>query len=66
MNNILFRKQIGGVLLRCLEWEDSKKVLKELHSGLSGGNFCRETRTHKVISVRYYGPTLIKNALSLA
>jgi len=49
-----------------LEWEDSKKVLKELHSGLSGGNFSRETTTHKEVSVRYYGPTLIKNALSLA
>jgi len=50
-----------GVLLRCLEKEDVKKVLKEVHDGLAGGNFVGETTAHKILREVYYWPTLFKD-----
>jgi hypothetical protein len=41
-------KKIDGVLLRCLEKDESEKVLNELHSGNAGGHFSGETTAHKV------------------
>jgi hypothetical protein len=55
-----------GVLLRCLECEDIDKVLKELHDGLAGGHFARNTTTHKILRVRYYWPTLFRDAHTYA
>jgi hypothetical protein len=53
-------------LLRCLEQEESEKVLAELHSGNAGGHFGGETTTHKVLRVGYYWPTLFKYAHAIA
>jgi hypothetical protein len=39
INDVLFRKNFDGVLLRCLEKDESEKVLTELHSGNAGGHF---------------------------
>jgi hypothetical protein len=58
----LFRRNYDGVLLRCLEKQDADKVLKELHDGLTGGNFAGETTTHKILRVGYYWPTVFKDA----
>jgi hypothetical protein len=33
INDVLFRKNFDGVLMRCLEKEESEKVLSELHVG---------------------------------
>jgi len=39
IQGILFRANNDDVLLRCLEKEDSLKVLNELHEGPAGGHF---------------------------
>jgi hypothetical protein len=52
----LFRKNFDGVLLRCLEREESEKVLAELHSGDVGGHFGGDTTTHKVLRLGTIGP----------
>ena len=39
IEGILFRKNYDGVLLRCLEKEDAKKVITELHDGRAGEIF---------------------------
>ena len=41
INGVLFRKNYDGVFLRCLEQEDAKKVVVELHDGPVGGHFSR-------------------------
>jgi hypothetical protein len=53
-------------LLRCLEKEESKKVLDELHSGDANGNFGGYTTAQKVIRDRYYCPTLFKYSHALS
>jgi hypothetical protein len=66
INDILFRKNFDGVFLRCLEKEESEKVLAELHSDDVGGHFGGDTTTHKVLRAGYYWPTLFKYAHTLA
>jgi len=38
INDVLFRKNFDGVFMRCLEKEESEKVLAKLHSGDAGGH----------------------------
>jgi hypothetical protein len=47
-----------------LDKKDVDKVLKELHDGLVGGNFARETTTQKILREGYYFPTVFKYAHS--
>jgi len=46
-----------GVLLRCVNQEEAKKLLEELHSGYGGGHFTARTTAHKILRVGYYWPT---------
>jgi hypothetical protein len=47
--------------MRCLEKEESEKVLSKLHAGEAGGHFNGYTTTHKVLRAGYYWPTLFKD-----
>ena len=62
VDGILFRKNYDGVLLRCLEKEDAKRVITELHDGPAGGHFSGDMTAHKILRARYYWPTLFKDA----
>jgi hypothetical protein len=66
INLVLFRINYDGVLLRCLECEDTDKVLKELHDGPTRGHFARNTTAHKILRANYYWPTLFKDAHAYA
>ena len=57
----MFRKNSDGVFLRCLEQEDAKKVIAELHDGPAGGHFSGDTTAHKILRARNYWPTLFKD-----
>ena len=48
VNDILFRHNFDGVLMRCLEKDEAEKVLLELHAGEDGGHFGGDTTAHKV------------------
>ena len=61
IEGILFRKSYDGVLLRCLEKEDAKKVMTDLHDGPAGGHFSGDTTAHKILRAGYYWPTLFKD-----
>jgi hypothetical protein len=61
INDVLFRKNFDGVLMRCLEKEEAEKVLSELHAGEVSGHFGGDTTSHKVLRVGYYCPTLFKD-----
>ena len=62
IDGVLFWKNYDQVLLRFLEKDDAKHILMELHHGLVGGHFSRETTTHKVLRAGYCWPTLFKDA----
>ena len=46
----------------CLEQEDAKKVVAELHDGPTGGHFSRDTTRHKILQAGYYWQTLFKDS----
>ena len=51
IEGILLRKNYDGVLLRCLEKEDVKKVMTDLHDGPTGGHFSGDTTAHEILRV---------------
>jgi hypothetical protein len=53
-----------GAILRCVDLEGSKELLKELHSRVCGGHFSARTTAHKIMRAGYYWPTLFKDAHS--
>jgi hypothetical protein len=53
-----------GVILRCVDLDESKELLKELHSGVCGGHFSARTTAHKIMRTGYYWPTLFRDAHS--
>ena len=55
-------KNPNGVILRCVNQDEAKKILKELHSGYCGGHFAARTTAHKILRAGYYWPTLFSNA----
>ena len=46
------------VILRCVNKEEAKKILEELHFGYCGGHFVARTNSHKILRADYYWPTL--------
>ena len=61
IDGVLFWKNYDKVLVRCLEKYDARHILIELHDGLVGGHFSKETIKHKVLRAGYYWPTLFKD-----
>lgn len=49
VHGVIFRKHHNGVLLTCLEPQDTEKVLRDFHDGPVG-----DTTAHKFMRVGYY------------
>ena len=43
-----------GLILRCVDEPESKKLMVEFHSGFCGGHFAAKTTTHKILRAGYY------------
>lgn len=54
INGVLFQKNHEGILFRCLEKSDAKKVLKDLHDGPTSGHFSRDTTARNILRSGYY------------
>lgn len=49
VHGVLFQNYHNGVLLRCLESQDSKRILKDLDDKPTGRHYVGDTTTHKVM-----------------
>ena len=58
IDNALFWKDHGGILLNCFLKEEADKVLEEFHAGDSGGNLYWKTTADKIFRASFYWPTL--------
>ena len=45
----LWWRNLDGVLLKCVDKEQSVNILPEMHSGVCGGNYMPKTIAHKVL-----------------
>jgi len=62
--NLLYWRDPSGVLLRCLDKEQSMKVMQQFHSSMCGGHHYWKTTAHKILRAGYYWPTLFSNVFS--
>ena len=55
---ILYWKDVGGILLKCLFKDDAKKTMSEFHEGDCGGHLYWKTTTNKILRASFYWTTL--------
>lgn len=58
MDNALYWKDPGGVLLNGLAEDESKEVINDFHKGDYGRHLYWKTKANKLLRVGYYWPTL--------
>jgi len=46
-----------GIVLRCIDEIESKKLIYEFHLGFCGGHYAARTTTHKILRDGYYWPS---------
>ncbi|XP_057969549.1 uncharacterized protein LOC131158704 [Malania oleifera] len=61
----LYRRSLTLSYLRCLNNEEGKYVLREIHKGVCGNHFANRALAHKAIRQGFYWPTIKKDALEL-
>ena len=54
----LFWKDPGGILLRCLDKPEIEEVISESHEGACGGHKYWKETTYKILRAGYYWPSL--------
>jgi len=58
LNNALYWKYLGGVLLNCVVEDEAHQVMYDFHKGDCGGHLLWKTTTNKVLRAGYYWLTL--------
>lgn len=65
INEILFKRNFDGVLLRCVDRDQDDKILQEFHYGPLGGHFYAPTTAIKITQAGYHWPFMFKNVHAL-
>jgi len=61
---LFYWRDPSGILLRCLEKEQSMEVMHQFHSSICGGHHYWKTIAQMILKVGYYWPTLFCNIFS--
>ena len=56
IDKLLYWKDLSGVLLRCLDKEESVQFMHHFHSSTCGGHHYWKTTSHKILRAGYYWP----------
>eukprot|EP00253_Pinus_taeda_P025070 PITA_25070 len=62
--NLLYWRDPSGILLMCLDREQSMEVMLQFHSSMCGGYHYWKTTAHKILRAGYYWPTLFSDVFS--
>ena len=62
VDGVLVMKDLNGVLLRCINSNQTDRVMKEFHDGLDGGHFSARTTCYKDNETSYYWPNLFSDS----
>lgn len=62
--NLLYKRDPSGILLRCLDKVQSMEVMQQFHSNMCGGHHYKKTAAHKILRAGYYWPTLSSDVFS--
>jgi len=58
----LYWRNHDGVLLKCVDENQAKDILNDIHHGVCGGHYPAYTTSHKVLRAGYWWPTLFSDA----
>lgn len=61
VKGVLFKMGADEVLRRCVEERDRKKVMRELHSGPSGGHLATVSTVGRIRTAGYWWPRLVRD-----
>ena len=61
INDILFKKDLQVILLRCVRPDQVDHILHQFHEGLAGGHFSPRATTLKVMKASYYWPSIFRD-----
>ena len=59
IGNHLYRKSFTGPYLRCLNYEDARRLLEEIHEGVCGNHSGVRSLAHKALTAGYYWPYMM-------
>src|SRR5271167_305613 len=59
----LYRRGLDGTLLRCLEPDESKRALIDVHKGICGSHSNGLTLARKLLRAGYYWPKMEQEAI---
>nr|XP_009790118.1 PREDICTED: uncharacterized protein LOC104237637 [Nicotiana sylvestris] len=62
INHDLYKRTFGGPLAKCLELNQTRRVLEEVHEGHCGAHTGNQALVRCLIRVGYYWPTMKKEA----
>jgi hypothetical protein len=65
LNQNLYWKDTVGILLKCLDEDESKHDVNDMHKGFCGGHQHWKATTLKVLRVGYYCPTIFSDVFSM-
>ena len=54
-------RNLDGLILRCVNEPESRKLMVEFQLGFCGGHFAASTTAHKIIRAGYYWPNLFSD-----
>ena len=61
LNDYLYWKDPGGILLNCLLETEVKEKINEFHKKHCGGHLYWKSTSNKILKAGYYWPTLFSN-----
>jgi hypothetical protein len=61
VNQYLYWKDPGGILLSCLLEEEAERSIREFHKGDYGGHHYWKTTMHKILRARFYWPSIFSD-----
>ena len=65
LNDTLYKRGFSMLYLKCVDEEEAKYILEEIHQGICGDHVDPRSLANKVIQTVYFWPTMQMNAVEL-
>jgi hypothetical protein len=63
--DVLFRRNYDGIMLRCVDENQARELIREFHEGICNGHFSSTATAHKVIRAGFYWPSIFRDSYAM-